>query len=149
MAGHLLGLLTIAAEVSPRRRPCRARYPLLQGYCSDMKRMKPVLALSFLRAASAITQVTNPFMVSLRLGAGVDRQIFDPPGFSRSVCTTPCANPLQKLSKAALPGLSGLAEQATARSPAVMSILTAGAWGGAAIAGTAQVNARTMIGRMP
>ena len=82
--------------------------------------------------------------------AGVGRQIFDPSGFSRSVCTTPWANPLQKFSRAALLGLTGLAEQATARSPAVlMLILTGGALGGAAIAGTAQVNARMMIGRMP
>jgi hypothetical protein len=126
------------------------RYPLLQGYCSDMKRMKPALALSCLRAASAITQVTNCFIVSLRLGAGVGRQIFDPPGFKRSVWTTPWANPLQKLSRAALPGLTGLAEQATARSPAVlMLILTGGAFGGAAAAGNAQVNAKMMIGRMP
>ena len=115
-----------------------------------MKRMKPALAPSFLRAASGITQVTNSFIVSLRLGAGVGRQIFDPSGFSRSVCTTPWANPLQKFSRAALLGLTGLAEQATARSPAVlMLILTGGALGGAAIAGTAQVNARMMIGRMP
>ena len=105
-----------------------------------MKRMKPSLAPSFLRASSAITQVTNCFIVSLRLGAGVGRQIFDSPEFRRSVCTTPWANPLQKLSRAALPGLAGLAEQATARSPAVlMLILTGGALGGgAATAGTAQ-----------
>src|ERR1700761_5552534 len=115
-----------------------------------MKRMKPALAPSSLRAVSVITQLTNCFMVSLRLGAGVGKQIFDPPEFSRSVCTTPWANPLQKLSRATLPGLVGLAEQATARSPAVlMLILTGGALGGgAATAGTAQVNARMMIGRI-
>ena len=89
-----------------------------------MKRMKPALAPSSLRAVSAITQVTNCFMVSLRLGAGVGKQIFDPPEFSRSVCTTPWANPLQKLSRATLPGLVGLAEQATARSPAVLNVDT-------------------------
>jgi hypothetical protein len=132
-------------------RSCRTRYPLLQGYCSDMKRTKPALAPSSLRAASAITQLTNCFMVSLRLGAGLGRQIFDPPEFSCSVCTTPWANPLQKLSRAALPGLTGLAEQVTARSPAVlMLILAGGAWaGGAATAGIAQVIAKMMIGRMP
>jgi len=53
-----------------------------------MNRMKLALAASSLRAVSAITQVTNCFMVSLRLGAGLGRQIFDSPGFSRSVCTT-------------------------------------------------------------
>ena len=77
-----------------------------------MNRMKLALAASSLRAVSAITQVTNCFMVSLRLGAGVGKQIFDPPGFSRSVCTTPWANPLQKLSRATFLGLVGLAEQA-------------------------------------
>ena len=73
------------------------------------------------------------------------------PEFSCSVCTTPWANPLQKLSRAALPGLTGLAEQATARSPTVlMLILTGGALaGGAATAGIAQVIAKMMIGRMP
>lgn len=122
------------------------RYSLLQGYRSDMKWMKPALAPSFLRSASAITHSTNAFMVSLRLGAGVGRQIFDLPGFSRSVCTTPWANPLQKLSSAALPGLTGLAEQASARSPAVLVLmLTGGALGGAAIAGAAQVSASKMI----
>jgi hypothetical protein len=134
---------------TPGAFPAQAHYSLLQGYFSDMKRMKPALAPSFLRAASAITQLTNAFMVSLRLGAGVGRQIFDPPGFSRSVCRTPWANPLQKFSRAELPGLTGLAEQATARSPAVLVlILTGAALGGAAAAGTAHINARMMIGRM-
>jgi hypothetical protein len=77
------------------------------------------------------------------------KQIFDPPGFSPSVCTSPWANPLQKLSRAAFPGLTGLAEQASARSPAVLMLrLTGGVLGGAATAGTAQVNAKMMIGRM-
>src|SRR5215471_7507260 len=114
-----------------------------------MKRMNPALPPSFWRAASAITQVTNSFMVALRLGAGVGRQILDPSEFSRSVSTTPWANPLQKLSRAALPGLTGLAEQATARSAAdLMLRLTCGALGGAATAGIAQVNARMMIHRI-
>jgi hypothetical protein len=75
-------------------------------------------------------------MVSLHLGAGMNRQIFDPPAFSSSVCTTPWASPLQKLSRAALPVL--------------MLILTSGALGGgAATAGTAQADARMMISRLP
>ena len=71
-------------------------------------------------------------MVSLHLGAGMNRQIFDPPAFSSSVCTTPWASPL---SRAALPGLM---------------ILTGGALGGrAATVGTAQADARMMISRLP
>jgi hypothetical protein len=56
---------------------------------------------------------------------------------------------LQKLSRAALAGLIGFAEQASARSPAdLMLRLTGGAFGGAATAGTAQVKAKMMIDRI-
>jgi hypothetical protein len=43
-----------------------------------MKRMKLALAPSSLRAVSAITQVTNCFMVSLRLGAGLGANLLLP-----------------------------------------------------------------------
>jgi hypothetical protein len=53
----------------------------LHGYRSDMKRMRLTLATSVLRAASALTHLAYSAMVSLRFGAGLGKQIFDPPGF--------------------------------------------------------------------
>src|SRR5215472_916440 len=87
-----------------------------------MKRMKPTLATSLLRAASACTHFTNSFMVSLRFGVGLGKQIFDIPPEFCSVCTTPWANPLQKFCRPTLARLFGLAVQARAKSLAVLML---------------------------
>jgi hypothetical protein len=78
----------------------RATY--VQGNRPAMNRRKAKLANSPPRETSARTQPANSFIVSLRLGDGLGMQIFVPPGFWRSVCSTPWANPLQKFSLAKL-----------------------------------------------
>src|ERR1700756_3378535 len=108
--------------------------------------MKATLATSLCRAASARTQVAYSFIVALRLGDGLGMQTLLPLGFCCSVCSTPCAKPLQKLIRAKFVRLVGLAVQASARSPAVlMLILTGGVFvcgAGAAIADDAQKRAK-------
>ena len=60
-----------------------------QGNRRAMNRRRATLANSSLREGSARTQFANSFIVSLRFGDGLGMQIFVPPGFWRSVCSTP------------------------------------------------------------
>ena len=61
----------------------------VQGNRPAMNRRKATLAKSALREMSALTQLANSFIVSLRLGDGLGKQILVPFGFCPFVCNMP------------------------------------------------------------